>query len=928
MRAPETEATGTAGASEVTAEFQRLGWGATENARHDLGTDLFLAVRDERRFDLGLIVGAQVKAGASYFAETKYFDDGELEGWWYRDTDGDHIEAWLAHTLPHLVVLRDMEAPVSYWAHVTAEAVVSTGRGAKLLVPRNQVVSVDQREALLKVAKTQRPGVPWEGSIWTAGSALTPHQLLRHALVVPRLVAPHPNAGVAGGLSPEQAVAMLMRGRISELDRFAQEHRDVPALREVDGSSDWRWRFARALRDRLTTSRPDALIAVVADAPSPWTRAAATVAAAAALIELALPEEALEHLNATLARDDAEPVDRAWLLMQRARASAEVGHLEEARADALYVVGIRNAAPHDATATALAGAAANLLFDTSGWGSRDLEQAITAADTAASWWRQQTTARGLDAIVDRTFKAWAADTAERSGSGDANNQLFAASLLASHLGSQGAWRHLAGLTGCDMLMRLDRHADPEPGRDGLDELRLAGAKKELTLAAKNLAADGPATAVTLALANVDLDRSTRTTARADLALLKTGGHLADEPTAASAVNQLLAILENPADFFTRTTSSISTGVTFEILEALAGIIPAVDAAGHYAIREHVLALDSIEDQLLATNYAKVVRALPHSTWDEDVAARASKTADAHHDVLALPLLGVAALHDTAASERLLALARDGSLDAVSALGDVRKLPADVAGVVTDRLAEAAQRIVADAHNGRFGIGTDVGHSLVLLNAWHPDSAKWEPLLLLLADDQVPVRGKCESLHLLESLADHVPPAVRDRLIPTATTIAHQEAPETNSVFFDNPGDAAGAATNLLLALGAVDPCQSADRLVALLGGDPADRRWAARVAARTEGQERLGLLVTLAADANPSVRAAAAKGLATVVATADDIGPLAARALKKCIADPGALVPAHTAHALRAAGGQTAQALLAPLRQHPSAYVREAATGA
>lgn len=57
MRAPETEATGTAGASEVAAEFQRLGWGATENARHDLGTDLFLEVRDERRFDLGLIGG-------------------------------------------------------------------------------------------------------------------------------------------------------------------------------------------------------------------------------------------------------------------------------------------------------------------------------------------------------------------------------------------------------------------------------------------------------------------------------------------------------------------------------------------------------------------------------------------------------------------------------------------------------------------------------------------------------------------------------------------------------------------------------------------------------------------------------------------------------------------------------------------------------
>jgi tetratricopeptide (TPR) repeat protein len=379
MRAPETEAIGTAGASEVAAEFQRLGWGAMENARHDLGTDFFLAVRDERRFDLGLIVGAQVKSGPSYFAETKYDDDGELEGWWYRDDDGDHIDAWLSHTLPHLVVLRDMEARVSYWAHVTADGVVSTGKGAKLLVPRSQVVSLDQREALLDVAKTQRPSVPWEGSTWTAGSALTPHQLLRHALVVPRLVAPHPNAGRVGGLTPEQAVAMLMQARLNDLDRFAQEHQDVPALRDADESSDWRWRLARALGDRLTTSRPDALIAVVDDAPSPWTQAAATVAAAAALIELAQPEEALELLNATLDRDDAEPVDRAWLLMQRARASAEIGHLEEARADALCVVGIRNVAPHDATATALAGAAANLLFNTSGWGSRDLEQAITGS---------------------------------------------------------------------------------------------------------------------------------------------------------------------------------------------------------------------------------------------------------------------------------------------------------------------------------------------------------------------------------------------------------------------------------------------------------------------------------------------------------------------------------------------------------------------
>jgi len=84
--------------------------------------------------------------------------------------------------------------------------------------------------------------------------------------------------------------------------------------------------------------------------------------------------------------------------------------------------------------------------------------------------------------------------------------------------------------------------------------------------------------------------------------------------------------------------------------------------------------------------------------------------------------------------------------------------------------------------------------------------------------------------------------------------------------------------------------------------------------------------VTLAADADPGVRAAAAVGLATAVARGDS-DPLAERALQACIEDPGATVPAHVAGALQAAEGEIVATLLATLREHPSAYVREAATG-
>ena len=50
--------------------------GGAENARHDLGTDLFVLAPDERLADLGLVVGVQVKAGDNFFREPARDSDG------------------------------------------------------------------------------------------------------------------------------------------------------------------------------------------------------------------------------------------------------------------------------------------------------------------------------------------------------------------------------------------------------------------------------------------------------------------------------------------------------------------------------------------------------------------------------------------------------------------------------------------------------------------------------------------------------------------------------------------------------------------------------------------------------------------------------------------------------------------------------------
>ena len=90
-RASEQEQKGSTGGSEVTGKFTRIGWGLAEVTRHDNGIDLFLMARDERLFDLGLTLGAQMKAGPSYFREPQKSNKGELEGWWFRDSDGQHL---------------------------------------------------------------------------------------------------------------------------------------------------------------------------------------------------------------------------------------------------------------------------------------------------------------------------------------------------------------------------------------------------------------------------------------------------------------------------------------------------------------------------------------------------------------------------------------------------------------------------------------------------------------------------------------------------------------------------------------------------------------------------------------------------------------------------------------------------------------------
>jgi uncharacterized protein DUF4365 len=923
MRAPKTEAKGSGGEKEVAAKFAYMGWAANIDAEHDNGVDMSARPRDARRFELGMYLGVQVKTGASYFEHPKKDENGEVVGWWFIDDDGDELGARARFPTPQIVVLHDERTHNSYWEHVTSSAIRSTGKGAKILVPASKTLDEEHLDELLAV--TASFGADTLEGNWGEAD-ISPTDLLRHALLAPRLVAPHPNLG-SDDLSPEQALAMVAQFRIMELNRYSEEQESVPRLNDTLGSKDWRWRFVGALWRRMEENEAGPLSEVLAAAKKSEERAAVAVCLAALMTGAGSPEEALAVLDPEIARDQASTVDHAWLVVQRARALAEVGRRDEALEAIATLATLRDEAPSDVTAKAIAATATTIAFNISDWGERDFRELIKGGESIGGWWRSQVVRTGLDAALERSFEEWAEDSRVKWSNEDtAHSRLFAAAVEASHSGDQAGWRNLSGTVGKDELLRLDHRSDPEYTAEALTTLRLAGDEKGLKLAIPHVRSGGPCLALRPLLGDLDLARSTRTSAFGDLLLVEQAGDLAEEVAAGRLVAWLLATISEPKTFATRTTPHYLLDV--QLVASLAGIVAAAGVDLQRQILEQVISGDPVEDnQLLAQGWARTLAAIAEDAWTTELSATAFEASSGHEAEVGDVLRALAARSgDPDAIRSLIDAAREGDIDALWGLGAVRDLPVEVIAPAAAALAAQVGEIADEARGGSVSFGPrDPAQSLARVNGWHPGHAMWEPLFDLLEEPAVPGRLKRSAVLELSWRADQLAEEVRDRLRPIALKLASGEH-EPGSPDFDGTRDIAATASVLAVSVGAWSPEESNARLADFLAGGRFERRYGALIATQLDGREAVGVLATLGQDHQSSVRAQAAAGLASRVANGLD-DALAGGAFRRCLEDPGRDVPLAIARSLIGIDWKSEQVELAleRLSGHPSAAVRDAA---
>jgi hypothetical protein len=124
-------------------EFERWGWLFREELA-DAGIDAYIeAVRDD--FLSGRLIALVIKAGAAHFS------DAVPNGWMYRGSNAQLLY-WLRHSLPVVLLLHDPRAGVSYWAHVTPDAVQYTASGWKMLIPSAQLLGPQSHKAFEALA--------------------------------------------------------------------------------------------------------------------------------------------------------------------------------------------------------------------------------------------------------------------------------------------------------------------------------------------------------------------------------------------------------------------------------------------------------------------------------------------------------------------------------------------------------------------------------------------------------------------------------------------------------------------------------------------------------------------------------------------------------------------------------------------------------
>lgn len=925
-KASRTGQDGAVGQDFVRWVFSTMDWGPIPVSEHDAGTDFFVQIRGDDLTELGLLLGVQVKNETAYFTPRRWKTASDRGYWEYTASRAD-VNSWLDHSVPHILALYDREARVAYWGHVTLESVRWTERGARIGIPINNVLGAQTRAELATIAAEPRRRIGWSGASWTSINSVPPQRRLRTALLAPRIAAPHPNQHIEK-LEPEAAIARIMLGRFPTLSLHST---GVPSD-EAQMAGPFAWRLHHALWQLLITGDISALEGLVAGSRS-GDRSAVCALIAAAHLESGRVEAAVNVLDQVNVNKLQDPVDQAWIKCLRARCHYEVGEYERGRDISLEVAAAGTIHAHDPTAVALRSAALNntLIQLADHW--TNFDQVVIANDSPPVWWRDQHRAWALEEVLDRSFEEWSGN---RKPGKPTDPETWASlrglTLSTGVLGDHRAWRRSASaLTRYELASGAE--LEPERLKGSLDDLRICGDKEALCQAAERILRTGPISALRELTADIELDSCTPTNLTCTLELLKTSMDVIPTAALERQLTWVLERLEDPAKL-----SHVGQGRQSMVAEVL---IPLVRRAYRHlgaetqsSIRALLVGMPSVPGQSTAERFAILLQSIPQLDWTkeelESISQRSERPAskavlaegeeEEHWDHRSLGEAFTSVLArsgDFEQKRHLLAQIAAGDWKALRGLGSIREVPIAVLASLVPHLVRDLKHRAQEARAGRAAFG-DVysGEVLVIINWIHPEISDWASIEDVLSGDGN-AWDQASLANKIEEIADYLPEDLAQRLLPRLEPLCLAE--DEDRLFPPRLGKAAQGA---VLALRRV--LDSPEELRVRLATGSVGRRAVAREIGLRGSSEHVSLLMALAADPDPEVRASAATACTRWLQR--DPRPVVANILEGLLHEEGY---ANAYAAMRGIDHMTPSRAIADvlshLRRHPSGSVRRRA---
>jgi tetratricopeptide (TPR) repeat protein len=907
MQQPVRIQLGDSGETAVELFFKDIGWGPISTGTQDLGTDLLIQVRDKELFDLRLVLGAQVKTGDSWFLEPAVVDG--RDGWWFREADKRHSDYWSNHSIPHLLILQTQDRSTRVWAILSRASIVDTGSGIKVFLPSDQRLEIGFTDAWINFAEAARSLMDLEGSRWSFSiDEVDESSWARHALLVPRLISPHPNKRMSAPIRWAEAISLCIEAEPDWWDRLASQYREVPSPAEAETSFDDGWRLAWAVQQWVTTGESDALEHVALDDARTAVRTAHVVCLAIALVDEGRFAAALEALDA-VSNNNEFTVDQAWLNVHRARILSETGNLTDAiellKRTTVVIASLSN----DSTVSAIRSSALWALFELSDILDREFSKIAPALDHHASWWRGQTTANGLEDAVKRIYSTWFRDKTIRLGNANvAHNELFSAALTARLAGDHGSWRRNTTLMA---MVDLATDGPQRPVESGsLSALHHAGAHSELGNAVEKIVADGPITELIEALREITPAKFTRTSLRASLEILAKAGRFYPPTQVQEMISVLVEMLINSNALERQYGRYVSR---HHVLDALVGLSDSIETLDAHKIIDFTLALEANPDQFLEHGLTSLVRKLDRAALqehEEDFAQRAS-----NHN---LPqwLRNLYAIPAPKARHALQDSLLRGEASAVMSLELITDLSPDEAVALVLTCVVVMEKF-RKQRNGFSVYNLDHVQLCTQLALNFPNCGAWEPLIDYICDPEALAGPKRKACKMLAEATSKVSQLNRDRLIDALPIVIKAVKSNPIDQFADPIG---GALDELLLEL--IDPAEDTGSIVGkLLSGDEMSRFDLADYYSRRTGSEQI--LLSMTRDASYRVSHRAMLALARCISTNPAPASIFVKALGQMAAVDGESNALHILGGLEAATPQgVVLELVLALRSHPSSRVR------